>query len=95
MAVAVVQKWPGSTLSQYDQLTPKLDSTSGDRKGTLSHWIAKSDTGILIVDVWETREEFQSFADEQLIPAAKEVGLPNPPEVTFHEIHNYFTKDAG
>lgn len=95
MAFAVMQTWPGAELSQYDQITPKLDSTpSGNSKGVLSHWVTKSDRGILVVDVWENREDFQKFADEQLIPISQEVGLPNPPKITIHELHHYFTKDA-
>lgn len=94
MAVAVMQTWAGATLNQYDQVTPKLDFTSGDSKGTLFHWVARSESGILVVDVWETREEFQKFADEQLIPSAREAGLPNPPAIKFHEIHHYFLKDS-
>ena len=95
MAVAIIQDWAEATLNQYDQITPKLDSTSVDGKGTLSHWVAKSDTGIIVVDVWATKEAFQKFADEQLIPTSKEVGIPNPPTITFYEVHNCFPKDSS
>lgn len=95
MAVAIMQDWAGATLDQYDQVNSKLDSTSVDGKGALSHWVAKSDTGIIVVDVWATREAFQKFADEQLIPTSKEVGFPNPPTFKFHEVHNCFPKDSS
>jgi len=44
-----------------------------------------------VTDVWETAEQFQKFADEQIGPFAQEVGL-RPPAVQTYEVHTYFTK---
>jgi hypothetical protein len=44
-----------------------------------------------VTDVWESREQFDRFAEEQIGPFSAEVGLPGPSSVTFHEVHNHFT----
>jgi hypothetical protein len=91
MAVAVVIECKGATLDQYDQALAKMGRTPRGRgaPGSLFHWVTATDDGIRVTDVWETREEFEKFAQEQIGPIATEVGFPAPPEITFHDIHNY------
>ena len=59
--------------------------------GAISHWATKTDDGIRVVDVWESKEQYAQFAEEQIAPYAREVGFPGEPEVRFSEVHNYFT----
>ncbi|MGH2851626.1 MAG: hypothetical protein ACRDLP_13530 [Solirubrobacteraceae bacterium] len=62
----------------------------GHVPGCLFHWVAGTEGGIRIVDVWESRERYERFA-EQIGPVAREVGYPSPPETTFYEVHNHLT----
>jgi hypothetical protein len=93
MAVAVVMDFEGATLAQYDQIIGKMGFKPGGPggPGSVSHWVAATDAGIRVVDVWESAKHFQSFADDQIGPISEEVGIPNPPDITFHEVHNYLT----
>jgi hypothetical protein len=81
MAVAVEQKFPGATLDQYDRVVQKMGFSPGGAgaPGGLFHWVTKTDEGLLIVDVWETKEQFERFAQEQIEPYAREVGFPGEP----------------
>jgi len=93
MAVAVVLDFEGATLDQYDQIIEKMGFTPGGAgaPGGMFHWVAKTDDGIRVTDVWDTREQFESFAEEQIGPYTQEVGISAPPQTTFHEVHNYLT----
>ena len=94
MAVGLIQDFKGTTLEQYDQVAnEKMGFTPGGRHlpGCLFHWVAKTDDGIRVIDVWESREQFDRFAEEQIGPYSEEVGFPNPPETTFYDVHNYLT----
>jgi hypothetical protein len=93
MAVAVILDFNGATLDQYDQVIDKMELPPGGPgpRGALFHWVTATDDGIRVTDVWETREQFEQFADEQIGPYSQEVGLPGPPALTFHEVHNHFT----
>ncbi len=44
-----------------------------------------------MTDVWDSKEEFEQFAAEQIGPITTAAGVPGPPELTFHEVHNYLT----
>jgi hypothetical protein len=48
--------------------------------------------GIRVTDVWETREQSERFAQNQITPYAREAGFPGEPEIRFHEVHNYLTQ---
>ncbi len=93
MAVAAVLDFEGATLDQYDQVIDKMGFTPGGKgaPGGLFHWVAATDDGIRVVDVWETREQFEQFADEQIGPYTQEVGFAGPPKVTLYEVHNHLT----
>jgi hypothetical protein len=93
MAVAVEMDFRGATLDQYDQVLQKMGLTPGAAgpPGALFHWVTATDDGIRVVDVWESIEQFQQFADEQIGPYSREVGIESAPEITTSPVHNYFT----
>lgn len=92
MAVAIVLDFAGGTLDQYDQVCARMGLTPGGPgpAGALGHWVMATDDGIRVTDVWQTREQFDTFAAEQIGPLTAELGMA-PPETTFYEVHNYFT----
>ncbi len=93
MAVAVEMNFSGATLDQYDQVMEKMGLTPGGAgpAGAISHWVAKTDDGLRIVDVWESREIFDRFAQEQIGPYTREVGIESEPETRFYEVHAFLT----
>lgn len=97
MAVAVILEFAGATLEQYDQIVAKMGLTPGGPGpvGALGHWVAATDEGILVTDLWQTKELYEAFAQEQIGPLSAEVGVPGPPKVTYLDVHNYFTPGAG
>lgn len=94
MAVAVVLDFAGATLDQYDQVVEKMGFRPGGpgAPGGLFHWVTKTDDGFRVVDVWESKEQFDRFAQEKIGPLSAQVGFPGQPKVTVHEVHNYLTK---
>jgi hypothetical protein len=91
MAVAVEMEFEGATLAQYERVMELMGlEPGGDAPPhALFHWATETDSGLHIVDVWETREAFDRFAEEQIGPHSATAGFPNPPQLTFHEVHNY------
>jgi len=93
MAVAVVMDFKGATLEQYDEVIEKmgLQPEGAGPPGALSHWVTRTSEGIRVTDVWQSREQYDDFAQNQIGPFSAEAGITEPPEVAFHEVHNYFT----
>jgi hypothetical protein len=94
MAVAIEMTFRGATLDMYDQVIQKMGLAQGSPlpPGGITHWAAQTDDGIRVVDVWETREQFDSFAEEQIGPYSQEAGFPGPPEIKAYDVHNYLYK---
>jgi hypothetical protein len=94
MAVAITMDFTGGTLAQYDEVIAKMGFEPGGPgapDGGLFHWVTATDDGIRVTDVWETPEQFQRFAEEEIGPITQEVGIPSPPVLTFYDVHNYLT----
>ena len=93
MAVAVQMDFDGGTLDQYDEVCKLMGLTPGGPgpAGAISHFATLMPSGLRVVDVWETKEQFETFAQEQIGPYSQTVGLPGPPKMEFFEVHNYFT----
>ena len=92
MAIAVELNFPDATLDQYDQVIAKMgfQPSGPGGPGSLFHWVMKTDHGVRVVDVWQSADQFQRFADGQIGPITREVGM-KPPKVPMHEVHNYLT----
>jgi hypothetical protein len=90
MAVAIEMNFKGATLEQYDEVLKLMGLDGGEPAppGGLFHWVAKVADGLRIVDVWETREQFDKFAAEQIGPYSAQAGIPSPPEITYYEVYN-------
>ena len=97
MAVAVVMDFAGATLDQYDQVIQKMGLKQGGAmpNGGISHWVTATGDGIRVTDVWESREQFERFAQEQIGPFTREAGIAAPPQMTFYEVHNYLTSGGS
>jgi hypothetical protein len=96
MATAIVMEFTGATLAQYDQVIQKMGLTPGGPSpaGAISHWVAATDDGIVVTDVWQTRELYDAFAKDQIGPFSVEAGFPDAPKLTYYDVHNYFTQGA-
>jgi hypothetical protein len=75
------------TVGQYDELIEKVDF-GGRGGGVLFHWASPTDDGVLVVDVYESREAADRFARDRFGPASQQLGMPMP-EMTEYEVHNY------
>ena len=92
MAVAVLMNFPGGGSDAYDRVLEKMGLTDGRTpEGAQYHVAGEVDGGFRVVDVWDSAEQFQRFADEQIGPLTAEEGFP-PPDVSMWEVHNTLTR---
>lgn len=74
MAIRMTQRLPeGIGAAEYDAVTEKLDPVGNPPKGMLVHSAGEQDGRFTVVDIWESAEDFQRFAEERLGPAVAEV----------------------
>jgi hypothetical protein len=94
MAVAIVMDFPGGKREQYDQVIEGMDLGGRMPAGGITHSAGATGEGWRVVDIWESIERFQRFAEDQIKPLTKEAGLAEP-RMRVVELHNYETADGG
>ena len=88
MAIVVVSDAGTDSVEQYDQVIKQLEEAGhGNPPGRLSHTCALKDNGsYLVVDVWESPEALQRFA-QVLMPLIEAVGGGSP-NLQISPVHN-------
>ena len=73
---------PEQTPAQYIELNDALAATgAGTPKGRLYHMACAKGTGYLVVDVWESAERLNQFAQILVPTILKLGGIPATPQI--------------
>lgn len=93
MAVGMLLAGEGFTRDAYVQVTEKMFGSYPMRadqtpEGLILHTAGQSEMGWYVYDVWESKGQFQRFAEQQIGPAMHELtgGQAGGPEPQFFEI---------
>jgi hypothetical protein len=75
MAIAVIQPIPDR--ASYETVTEKMfpGGTGDPPDGLIIHTAGEGPNGFRVVDVWESREHFDRFMNDMLMPALEETGM--------------------
>ncbi len=84
--ITLVFDAPGVTAAQYDEACRLANcSQSNVPDGLIFHSASPTETGFLVVDVWESEEKFKAFG-ERLGPAMAQAGITQVPKI--YKTHN-------
>jgi hypothetical protein len=104
MAVGMLLDLPGGTAEQYEAINQQMFGTSTPPAEQLPdelifHSAGATAGGFRIFDAWESREAFDSFFREQVLPAMEALGAQAsggpPPEPEIYELRNHVRGKAG
>ena len=92
MKYGVVHHFPGGTKAQYEAVLEAVHvSKDSLPEGQLFHAAGQSDGGFTVVAIHDSRESWERFRDDILMPRMKqgvEGGFSTPPQETTFEVHN-------
>jgi hypothetical protein len=94
MAVFMELEFDGFTTDQYDAVDNALDSKGNPPDGLIAHSARMDGDTLRILDIWESPEAFEAFAESRL---GRTIGqtlgddAPAPPEPKFTELHNAYS----
>ncbi len=83
--VAAVFEFGPEFIENYDRSLELAGGRLRDQPGRRHHVCFETDTGYMVVDVWESLEAFERFG-EVLNEIVSE--LPGPVHVKLHRVHN-------
>jgi hypothetical protein len=92
MAVGIRQKFSGGTRAAYDAAHAVMEIETDPPKGMIFHSAGPVEGGWGVIDFWESREAFDAFVQDRLMPRLQGLGdrgFPNPPDVKEFPVHNF------
>jgi hypothetical protein len=82
----------GGSQDQYDAVHKKLDVEANPPEGLLFHAAGPIDDGWGVLDFWESRAAYDSFAATRLQRAVEELGpdgFAGPPDIKEFPVYTY------
>ncbi|WP_030273063.1 hypothetical protein [Streptomyces sp. NRRL B-24484] len=91
MAVLVEVDLPGATTEQYEEFRERLAREDGIFAGCPAHVAAVTGDGVRVVDLWDSAESMNRFAERM---RALGIGVPGVP-YRVHEVHRHDLSPQG
>jgi hypothetical protein len=96
VAVMMMTELEGASPQMYDEVNERMGvNPDALPEGLISHVAGPTDSGMLIVDVWESPQAFERFARERLGPVLTDMGAPAGPEPRLLPVHNHIRQGSG
>jgi hypothetical protein len=93
MATVMFMSWPEITPDLYDAAREAVNWEGDPAPGGKFHVAWMGEDGFHALDIWESPEAFQRFANERLMPGLAPLGLTTQPTVQMAEAHRIFVPD--
>jgi hypothetical protein len=89
MAVGIRIKIPGVTAEQFDKMEESVNARGNHPAGLIFHASGPIDGGWGVIDFWESRADFDRFAEERIGPAMAAGGVAVQPDIHEFPVHEY------
>jgi hypothetical protein len=89
MTYVIVNEFEGGTRAQYDAAIKVVHPPDGLPPGQTNHYAGPSPSGWVVVAVWDSKESWDKFRDETLLPGLEglgDAGFPGPPRQIGFEV---------
>lgn len=96
MAIMVIYDAAGFTPQDYEQVRATIGWEADVPDGSFLHLLGHDAGGLLNIELWESREQYEAYVEERFNPAFVRLGLPYPPPPRIMFLHNALQlEDAG
>ena len=68
MGVLIRHRQDGFTLANYDEVAPPLIEVMKRQPGFVFHVVFEDSQGVCVSEIWETKEQHDSFFNEHVVP---------------------------
>ena len=90
MAVVMLMHWPEVSKAQYEQARKEINWEGKAPRGAKFHVAWFGEDGFHVLDLWESREDFEHFMEQRAMPILRMIGTQGHPKVQFAEAHAVF-----
>lgn len=94
MSTVMLIHWPEVSKAQYEQIRKELNVEGDTPRGAQFHVAWFAEDGLHVFDLWESREDFEGFLNQRLMPAVQKIGIRSRPNVQHAEAHAVFAPNV-
>lgn len=80
----------GLTADEYRAVMDELGVEQRPEGGIYLHLTTPTDGGYRVVEIWDKKENFDTFVERRLAPANEAIGVDHPVEIAITPLHNLF-----
>jgi hypothetical protein len=91
MATVITQVWNSITPAQYDQIHAIVGWDVDVPAGMTFHVASFEGDTLRMLDIWDSEEQFMTFAQTRIMPCAAQLGLEGFPEMIVTPTHDLFS----
>jgi hypothetical protein len=92
MAVGIRIKMAGIDQAMFEEVERNLDPVGNPPEGLIFHASGPIDGGWGVIDFWESREQFDRFAQERIGPAMGASGIDGHPDIKEFAVHEHIPR---
>ena len=93
MAFAMLTRYAGASIDQFDDAMAACNLDADPPVGQILHAVVQTPEGIETWDVWQTEETGSAFMEQRLAPALRAAGIAEDPLIRIYPLHNLFAPD--
>ena len=90
MATVMLMHWPEVTKEQYEAVRRDVNWEGDVPHGAKFHVAWFGEDGFRVLDLWDSREGFETFVQERLMPGVQKAGIQGQPNVSYATSHAIF-----
>lgn len=90
MSIIMLMHWPEVSKAQYEQARKEINWEGDTPQGAKFHVAWFGEDGFHVLDLWESREDFERFLKQRLTPAVQKIGIQGQPKVQYANAHAVF-----
>lgn len=93
--VVMTMNVTGLTRKEFRAILNEMGVEARPEPGIYQHISHPTETGFRIIEVWESQDEFEEFAERRLQPAVRKLGIQRETSIVFQPLHNFFGPRIG
>ena len=94
MATVMLMHWPEASKEQYEEARRAVNWEGDVPNGAKFHVSWFGDDGLHVLDLWDSRENFETFVQQRLMPAVQRIGIQGEPRIEYATSHAIFAPNV-
>ncbi|HEU5240120.1 MAG TPA: hypothetical protein VFU37_23500 [Pyrinomonadaceae bacterium] len=93
--VVMTMNVAGLTHEEFRAILNEMGVEASPEPGIYQHISHPTESGMRIIEVWDSQEKFEEFAERRLKPAVTRLGIQRDTTIVFEPLHNFFGPRLG